>query len=311
MRWGINLPTKGTLAGPRSISAVAGLAEKLGFSSVWASDHVVLPTESTSRHPSGRYSADVWDPGVSWFEPLLALCWAAAYTEKTRLGTSILILPQRDTLLVAKQVATLDQFCQGRVILGVGSGWIPEEFALLGHDFVDRGPRMSEAIKLLRAAWSDEVVTFSGRFHPDIPFGMGPKPHGRRDVPVLIGGTSQPALTRVAEVGSGWHPSNLPPAAMAEHLTRLDALLAREGRSRDELEVVVRCPPHLRGAALMRAAAEYEVLGAQELVVEIDYSEGDLASSLEKIERLAAEALGNSRPHGVAIAAHDEERKRQ
>lgn len=320
MRWGINLPTTGPLAGARSIATVAERAEKLGFASVWASDHVVLPTESTSRHPSGRYGADAWDPGMRWFEPLLALCWAAAHTEEVRLGTSILILPQRSTLLVAKQVATLDQFAEGRVVLGVGSGWVEEEFALLGHGFADRGPRMSEAIALLRAAWSEEVVAFSGRFHADIPFGMGPKPYGRRALPVLIGGTSQRALARVAEIGSGWHPSNLDPAAVGEHLARLDTLLAGAGRSRDDLELVVRCPREIRGTDLVLAAAEYEALGAEELVVEIDYSDGDLATSLQRIERLAVDVLAlprhtMRRPHATTTRPHPptrdpDERKR-
>ena len=289
MQWGINLPTKGDLAHPDAIRIVAEFAEARGLSTVWASEHIAIPHVASSTHPGDSFGANAWDPAMPWFEPLLSLCWAAAYTERIRLGTSILVLPLRPTLLVAKLVASLDQLSRGRVVLGVGSGWLEEEFTLLGESFSDRGKRMTEAIRLLREAWSREVVEFDGEFHASIPFGAGPKPFQHGGVPVLVGGHSERALQRVAAVGDGWHPSGLGPDQLQERLNRLDAFLEQRGRSRTDLRFVVRCPPatkEMSAAEVADLVTAYQELGADELLIEIDYADADLEASLQRVEAL-------------------------
>ena len=211
IEYGLMLPGAGPLATSEALLSVATLAESLGFDSLWVTDHIAIPAQSASAYP---YSVDhkaPWSPTIVYLDAFTALGWVGAVTRRVRLGISVLVLPMRPPLIVAKTVATLDYLTGGRMILGVGAGWMKEEFDLLGQPFALRGRRMKEAIGILRACWASDPVSFHGDFFRLPAFGMDPKPPQGARLPVLGGGEGDVALRRVAEVCDGWHPLNLTP----------------------------------------------------------------------------------------------------
>ena len=187
MRLGIHLPQYGSVAGPAAIQQAAGLAEELGFSDVWSSDHTV--------HPAAQDY-----PSPYLYDPLMTLAWAGAVTERVGLGTSVLVVATHNPLGLANSLASLDSLSSGRVIVGVGVGWSAAEYAALGSDFARRGRRLDEAIDLFRAAWHDDPVTFGGEFTHFEDVRVLPKPVG--PMPIWVGGTSPAAYRRAAERGT-------------------------------------------------------------------------------------------------------------
>ena len=202
MKLGVQLPNNGLLRGREAFVRTAQAAEALGYDSVWTGDHVVYPVESSSAYPyhaGGAYSPT---PLVA-YDALVALSVVAGCTERVELGTGVLVLPQRNPLLTAKQVASLDSLAGGRVILGVGAGWLVEEFeALNAPDPARRGAVLEEWMAILRACWSDDEPRFEGRFYRFDPVLFDPKP--ARPVPILVGGNSEAALRRAGTIGDGW-----------------------------------------------------------------------------------------------------------
>ncbi len=167
----------------------------MGFDSVWATDHVVMP--AALREPYGQV-----------LEPLTTLAVVASRSEKLKVGTSCIVLAQRNPVLLAKQAATLDVFSGGRVILGLGVGWAEKEFGFLNADFARRGKVMDESIRLMKALWKEDLVNFKGKFFRLRDALFLPKPP-KRDIPVWIGGNGPLAVRRVLRVGDGWHPVGL------------------------------------------------------------------------------------------------------
>jgi probable F420-dependent oxidoreductase len=189
VRFGIHLPQGGRAAGPDAIRRAAVQAEELGFDDVWVSDHLAIP-------------ADAPYPPAFLYEPVVALTWAAAATTRIGLGTSVLVLPYRHPLHLAKELATLDQLSAGRLTVGVGAGWLAEEFASLDVPFAERGRRTDEAIDAIRACWGEQPVTFDGETVHIKDMKVVPTPE--RHVPIWVGGTAAPALRRAVERGDGW-----------------------------------------------------------------------------------------------------------
>jgi probable F420-dependent oxidoreductase len=199
--------------------------EKIGFDELDMFDHVVMgyPTDSRSK--------PFYSPQMPIVEAFMLLAYAAAQTSRIKLGTSVLVLPQRHPTLVAKQVSTLDTLSGGRVKLGVGSGWQASEYEALGEDFSDRGKRMDECIEILRAYWGDEHVNFQGEHYQIDEMAMEPKPPQGRNIPIWIGGTKAPALRRVARLGDGWMAMNAPrDAPLEERLKELRGYIDEAGR---------------------------------------------------------------------------------
>jgi len=287
MEYGVTLPGTGPLATAEALTAVATRAEALGFASLWITDHVAIPLASGSRYPyndDGRYP---WTPAIPYLDAFTALTWVAAVTHRVRLGTSILVLPMRPPLLVAKTVATLDHLTGGRMILAVGAGWLEEEFALLGQPFDRRGRRTIEAIRVLRACWSPDPVSFEGEFYRFAPFAMDPKPAQGPRLPVLGGGESDAALRRVAAVCDGWHPLGLTLDQVSDRLGRLRGYAEAAGRSFSEFLLTVR--PGRAAPVTRDLGAQYGALGVRLLVADLNYREMSLSESLAHIERLARE----------------------
>ena len=210
MQLGIHLPHIGRKAGPDAIRRAAEQAEALGFDDVWVSEHIIVPKDAP------------YPPSPSFYDPVLALTWAAAFTKRVRLGTSVLVLPMRHPLPLAKELATLQNLSRGRLILGAGVGWMAAEFAALGAPFHERGRRMDEGIALMRAVWTEDPITFPTRWIPAVVNEMRMQPHPVAPIPIWIGGSSEPALQRALRL-DGWHGSRVTPDAAPAIVQRLRA----------------------------------------------------------------------------------------
>lgn len=181
---------------------VALAAENLGYDSIWTTDHILLP--QADREPYGRI-----------FECVVTLAMLASITNRVRLGTSVIVLPMREPILFAKQIATIDAASGGRMIVGVGVGWNPIEYQNLNANFKNRGKRLDEDIQLLRTLWSNEQVNFHGKYTQVVDSVFAPVPAQTNGIPIWIGGASESSLKRVVALGDGWHPIGLPPDKFA------------------------------------------------------------------------------------------------
>ncbi len=285
MEIGVRLPGAGPLASRENLERIARWAEALGFHSAWVSDHVIMPERVDSSYP---YAPDHRWPFAAdhpWLDPLVALAVVGATAPHVQLGTSVLVLPLRHPVLFAKQVSTLDYLTGGRVLLGIGAGWMEEEFRLLGVPFEDRGRRAVEMVNLMRALWSGERVGFRGRLWQIAEARMAPTPI-RRQIPILWGGHSEHTLRRVARVGDGWHPLRLTVSEVKQGLARLRELSLKHGRDPDALLVVVRTGDAFPGDAIHA----YEAMGIHHLVMDPPLTGPKLEDCLRAMERVAAAA---------------------
>ncbi len=240
MRFDLWVPAANPFATPEFLAAVCKGAEDHQVNRMWVGEHVVLFDEYASHYP---YAADGKIPvgdEIGLLEPFVTLSFLAAHTSTVRLGTAMCLVPQRNPLYTAKEVATLDWLSGGRVDLGVGVGWLEEEFRALGVPWTARGKRTDEYLGLMRSLWEDDVSSYEGELVSLPPCRLYPKPV-QRPVPVHVGGESDAALRRVASLADGWVPFNCRPDELAALVERLDARLAREGRRRQDIEITI-CP---------------------------------------------------------------------
>jgi len=198
MKLSVEFPSVSYREGPAAVAALARAIERIGYDHIDIFDHVVMGVPIEGR-PRGPYNAQ-----MPILEALMALAYMAAVTTRVSLGTEVLVLPQRQPTLVAKQVSTLDTLSGGRVRLGVGVGWQESEYEALGETFADRGARMDEAIRLLRAYWTDAEVNLASAHYPTVSMAMEPKPPQGGRLPIWIGGGSEAAYRRVGRLGDGW-----------------------------------------------------------------------------------------------------------
>jgi probable F420-dependent oxidoreductase len=239
MRVGLHALGIGTGAQPDVIRAVATAAETAGFATLWSGEHVVMVDQPASRYP---YSADgriAVPAAADWIDPLLGLSFMAAVTTTIGLATGVLLLPEHNPVIIAKQAATLDRLSAGRLTLGVGIGWSAEEFAALGIPFARRGRRTAEYLAAMRTLWADDVASFSGEFTRFESVRVNPKPVRDRRIPVVFGGNSDASLGRVATIGDGWYGFNVPAAQVADRVKALAAHCEQHGRRLAELTVAV------------------------------------------------------------------------
>lgn len=249
MKIGIQPANAGHHATPDLLAETAELADELGFDSLLLTDHIVLPVEYTSPypyHPSGRMAALPNDP---YFEPLSTIAYLAGRTRRIRLGTSVLIAAYRHPVVTARFLACLDQLSGGRIVIGLGVGWMAEEFAALGAPpFAERGAVTDEVIAIFRAIWRDQPASFEGTHFRFAPVGAIPKPAQPGGIPILIGGNTRPAMRRAVRLGDGWQPFKLPPDVLATHLEYLRAQAGSAGRDLAQfvisLRLGLRLTPH-------------------------------------------------------------------
>jgi probable F420-dependent oxidoreductase len=239
MKVGLMAVVFGRVKGMGVMKAFAGHAERLGFSTLWAPEHVVLVDQYQSLYPysaQGKFPAPTDAPIA---DPFLTLCTLASATERIRLGTAICLVPEHNPLVLAKVIATLDCLSEGRFTLGVGVGWLEEEFRALGISWERRTQRTREYIEAMRRLWSEPLSTYHGEFVNFDNVRSNPKPVRGGGLPVFFGGESGPALRRVAEYGNGWIGFNLTPDEAAAKIRRIEQLLRQVGRQRSDVELTV------------------------------------------------------------------------
>lgn len=267
------------------LEALGSEAERLGFESIWASEHAVWFDEQRDPYP---YSADgrlPIHPGLP--EPLVTLTFLAACTTTVRLATGVLILPQRNPVYTAQQIASLDLLSNGRTIVGVGLGWQKTEYEALNVPLAGRSRRFVEYVEVMKKLWCDDTASFSGDYYDLPPCTLLPKPVRKPHPPIVVGGNSDAALERVAAHAQGWYALSLSPEALDERLALLASLLDRHGRSRADIEVTLAVP---RAPDLPDAVQTYSALGIDRLLVKHDTS--SVAAVTESLERIASETIG-------------------
>lgn len=228
-------------------SRLARAAEKAGFESVLVIEHVVWPTNYTSRYPYAPDGRLPGGPETLLPDPLIWMAFAAAVTTTLRFMTGILIVPQRNPVVLAKELATLDFMSGGRITLGMGVGWLQEEFDALGVPFAKRGARADECIAAMRALWQKDDASFKGEFFSFEGMSCNPKPVQTR-LPIVIGGHSELAAKRAARLGDGFFPATGSPVAIEPLIGLMRAQAKAHGRDSSEIEVTTGCPGAIPGS---------------------------------------------------------------
>ncbi len=232
MQFGITIPILRNVEAHVNIE-IAKKAEELGFDSIWASDHIIVPNQYV-----GRFSETFYDPFV-------ILASIAASTKKIKLGTSVIVLPYRNPIPVAKATATLDVLSNGRLIFGVASGWLKEEFYALGIPFHERGKRTDEYIRVFKELWENDNPKFEGEFYRFSDIKFYPKPYQKPHPPIWIGGNSRRAIRRAVELGDGWQPVGLSPEEMERELNYLKRTAKEWGRESSTIVFSLRSRLHI------------------------------------------------------------------
>jgi probable F420-dependent oxidoreductase len=286
MKLGAFVPLATFNANPAFVRAVGPALEERGFESVWVPEHVVLFDHYESRYP---YALDGRFPGggdTGLLEPLTALTYLAAVTDTLRLGTGICLVSQRNPVYTAKQVADLDVLSGGRVELGIGVGWLREEFEVLNLPFEPRGARARDYVEVMKTLWTDEVSSYQGEHYQLPECRFYPKPVQQPHPAIHVGGETNAALRRAADLGQGWFGFNRLPDDVPEALARLDQVLDERGRSRDGFMVTI--SPYVH--PVDRAALErYEELGVDRVIVSVLAFDTD--TLLPTLDSLATELL--------------------
>lgn len=244
MKFGIAFANVGPFVQPEEAAFLARTAEEAGIESLWTVEHVAVPEGYEAQYP---YSADGKMPGPENSpipDPLLWLAYVAAETSRIRLATGILILPQRHPIYTAKEVATLDVLSGGRALLGVGIGWLEEEFRALGIPFDERAERTEEACAALRQLWKPGAAAFSGKHYSWGALQSNPKPVQEGGVPIVVGGHVLGAARRAARVGDGFFPLKCEGGRLGELLDAMSDECAKAGRDPGEIEITTSLPGH-------------------------------------------------------------------
>jgi probable F420-dependent oxidoreductase len=284
MKVGVVLPSAGPKCTPENMIEVARWARELGYHSLWVTDHVILPERVDSWYPYRSHGRWDYDPATPWMDPLLSLGWAAHAAPGLQLGTSVLVAPLRNPFLLAKQLSTLDFLSGGRVIFGIGAGWMREEFDIVGQGYDDRGRRVIEMVDLMRALWTGDSVTFHGTYYHVDDARMHPRPANGR-IPIVWGGHSDHALKRVARVGDGWHPTQVSLDELRAGLAKLRGYCAECGRAYESLMIVAR-PGNIYTVTPEAHAAHIE-MGVTHLVADTLIKDPSMDVLRKEMERIA------------------------
>lgn len=276
---GAKVPNSGPLPQRLGIGEMAQRLEAAGFASLWVSDHVVMPAEVRSWYPFAADGRATWPSDTPYFDAVVALSLIAAATRRVRFGPAVLVLPQRAPVTLAKQLASIDALSGGRLELGVGAGWLAEEFAALDVPFESRGSRLVEWVGLLRECWTGSPAAHEGK-HYTLPAGILCHPVPAHPIPVLIGGHSRTALRRAGVLGDGWFAHQSATAldldALADGRRAMRSAAADAGIDPDRRRVVLRIIDSTgRAAEVARALPALAEAGVDEIVVDVDWDAED------------------------------------
>ena len=313
MKFGFYLPNQGATARPGPLATIAQKGDELGFYCMVAGDHILVPESIDSPYP---YTVGGVFPGGGtgeYFEQLTLLTYLAGVTQQIRLVPSVMIVPHRPALLTAKILATLDVLSQGRLTLGVGVGWMEEEFQALGAPpFAERGAVTNEYLLAFKELWTSDNPTFNGKYCQFSDVKFLPKPVQKPHPPIWVGGQSRPALRRAAELGNGWHPvggipaSPLEPEDMAQNVALLHRYAESAGRDPSELDVSMKTPLYDTGTTasgprrrfsgeteqILQDVQTYSDVGVTHLIFDIRGS--DLDQALERLDWFATDIMAQA-----------------
>ena len=308
MKFGCTLPNRGELTSAENLKVMAQTAEKNGYDSVWVSDHIVIPTDIAPLYPYSDSGEMPFEGDTPYCEPLTTLAYLAGQTNSVRLGTHVLVLPYRNPVLAAKMVSTLDFLSGGRMILGIGAGWMEEEFeALDSPPFAERGRVTDEYIALFRELWTNPFPEFKGRFAHASGYNFSPRPVQQGGIPIWVGGHSGPAIRRTAKLGDAWLPiglrgtAGLEPDELGAKIQFLASLAEKAGRDPGSISVCF--STDLGFDYGVEGEGRRTLSGSNEQIAEdirryadvgvdyflFSYRSGSLNEALESMERFAAD----------------------
>ncbi len=276
MNIGISLPLP---AYHVDVAFMARKAEALGFESLWCAEHPIIPVHSTSRFP-GSEDGVIPESYSHFIDPFVALARASGVTTTLKLGTGIVLVPEHNPLMLAKEIATLDLFSGGRFLFGIGAGWLREETEIMGGNFDHRWSQVREAILAMKELWTKTEAKFHGKYYNFPPVKSYPKPAQKPHPPVILGGMARNVLQRIVAWGDGWLPNRVTPAQVKESRATLDALAKEAGRDPASISISVYGQPADRDLI-----TRFHEAGANRVVVRPPTvkSEVEMGTGLERI----------------------------
>ena len=278
MNVGVAVPLPAYLV---DVGAMAGKAEALGFESFWCAEHPFIPVRSASRFP-GSEDGVIPESYSHFVDPFVALARASGTTTRIKLGTGIVLVPERHPLLLAKEVSTLDHFSGGRFLFGIGAGWLREETEIMGGDFDHRWTQTRESVLAMKELWTKPEAEFHGRYYNFPPVRSYPKPAQKPHPPVILGGGAKRVLERVVAWGDGWLPNRTTPDQLRESRSTLDRLAKDAGRDPGAITISVHGQPADRD--LIRRLLD---AGANRVIVRpaTVKTDAEMGAELERIAR--------------------------
>ena len=252
MRFGFSLPH---VMDGDSLRRLAQRADSLGFESIWLGDHIALPTTGTDQYPYTADGSFIRPPDQPFLELMTALGYMAACTSRTRIGSTVIILPYRNPIVVAKMFASLDVLSGGRAICGVGVGWLEKEFDALGVPYADRGARSDECLVILKCLWTQKNPEFHGRFYDFEGVHFYPKPLQKPHIPIWVGGHTRRAIRRAVAYGDAWHPTRQTPQYVADLLPYLGQQAEEAGRDPQEITISLKRSLHFTDLGIAESGA--------------------------------------------------------
>ena len=287
MRVGAKVPNSGPLPAEIGIPEMARVLEAAGFASLWVSDHVIMPESFSSPYPFATDGRANWPSDTPYFDALVALALIAAVTERPTFGPAVLVLPLRHPVVLAKQAASLDAAAGGRLRLGLGAGWLGEEFDALNVSFANRGSIFEEWVALLRDCWTGRPAAYAGR-HYDLPAGVICVPTPAHQIPLLVGGHSKASLRRAGALADGWLGQQslnaLDPGEIAAAREAQREAARSAGRDEETLQIVLRIVDAAgRSDELAPHLSELARAGVDEVIVDVAWDDGDPAADYARL----------------------------
>jgi probable F420-dependent oxidoreductase len=305
MKFGVFLPISGRATGPDTLMKAAQSAEAQGFDAVWSADRVVTPWQINTSYPYSENHEFIVPPDRPFLDSLTCLAFLAGCTEKITLGISVLVLPYRHPLYWTRVAASIEQLSRGRLIMGIGVGWMEEEFAALGIPFKDRGRMTDEQLQILSKLWTEEHISFNGQFYHFQDLAFYPKPIQQPRIPIWVGGEGISAQRRAARYGDAWFPYyvQITPSELKAGYDHVQRLTIEAGRDPQQVRLtccrqieVTREPvpqneSHLRGTPeqLVEALQAYREIGLDHLALQ--FMVPRWPDRIEQIERFASEVM--------------------
>ena len=307
MRFGFALPQVGSAVGPETLVTVAKRAEDLGFDSLWVLDRILWPVSPRVPYPIGDGSLPVKYKSV--LDPLETLTFAAAHTRRVALGTSVLNLPWYNPVLLARRLTTLDVLSSGRLRIGFGMGWSPDEYEAADAPWGERGKRADELIQALKKIWTTDPVEFQGKYYRIPKSVIGPKPVQKPYPPIYMAAYTPPAMKRVAAEANGWFPVGIPLSGIGPMFEGIKDMAKDAGRDPSALALIVRANVEIHNTAIQKERVDFtgtleqiaedikttQKLDAAEIVFDVQFSPGvetagDIVARMEQLWRVAKQA---------------------